>query len=340
MRVISQHGPPVYPIDVPDHPTATSSDTGSPKSSASGGVAQHGKVSTIFGADLYSSASTGGELVEQPTTPRGTAAVADIFVKLEADDATAGVNGTVIPKQDPDPAAMFGGKAPVLDDFWPDVERGREIIKRMSVEDVARHWKQFLHDVTGQLVIVQKEEAMTDFTSSRAAADGSRGDAAAGLGCSSSMKKITDLVEKYSFLIKTAQQLNPGKHKMTIYCRMTSLKCLHLPACICVSMGSALQAFGNLQAVFQLLLLAATAAEAVHVPWLSCPAPVVAHSARSRGIRWQGYLLTMAVTAGGVGAQTYTTTYAAYGMDQLPQMLQVAYNASLRYCFIKSQNIC
>eukprot|EP00878_Enallax_costatus_P015862 GHUV01016626.1.p1 GENE.GHUV01016626.1~~GHUV01016626.1.p1 ORF type:complete len:407 (+),score=84.71 GHUV01016626.1:469-1689(+) len=219
MRVISQHGPPVYPTDVPDQPPATSSDTGSPKSSASGGIAQRGKAN--LAADLRSSASTAGELVVQPTTPRGAAA-ADVCVKADVDNAPAGADVLVDRPQEAAPAAMFGGKAPVLDEFWPDVEQGREVIKRMSLEDVVRHWKQFLHDVTGELVNVQKEESMMAFNSGRAgrfsaaAADGMSGDAAAaGLECSVSMKRINDLVEKYSFLVKTAQQLNPGA-----YCRL------------------------------------------------------------------------------------------------------------------------
>jgi hypothetical protein len=105
----------------------------------------------------------------------------------------------------------------------------------MSVEDIIRHWKQFLQDVTGELVNVQREESMAEFkqqvgtpqgacAAATAAADG---DAAAAAGdgggaaaeaaaqaellLSPSHQRINDMVAKYSFLVKTAQQLNPSK---------------------------------------------------------------------------------------------------------------------------------
>lgn len=223
MRVISEHGPPVYPIDVPDQPpAAASSDTAaSPQSSSatSGASRQHSKSAkmlAILPTELRSSASTAGEVLMQPPTPGAAAGVA-----AAAAEAPAGPEvGSARMDQDIDlntnsAAAVFGTNVINIDEFWPNVQEGREVIKRMSVEDIVRHWKQFLHDVTGELVNVQKEESMLAFNSSRhagscaaaAAADG----AAAGPECSASMQRINQLVEKYSFLIKTAQQLNPGE---------------------------------------------------------------------------------------------------------------------------------
>lgn len=130
----------------------------------------------------------------------------------QAQDAEAAANA----------AAVFGAKTVNNDEFWPNVQEGREVIKRMAVEDVIRHWKQFLQDVTGELVNVQKEESMTAFMqqngrqnscAAAAAIEGAAGScdvSPVGQECSASMKKINELVDKYSFLIKTAQQLNPG----------------------------------------------------------------------------------------------------------------------------------
>jgi hypothetical protein len=109
----------------------------------------------------------------------------------------------------------------------------RAAVKAMSVEDIIRHWKQFLQDVTGELVNVQREESMAAFKQQAAAAGRPHGacaaavagDAAAAAGedaaadaaaqaellLSPSHQRINDMVAKYSFLVKTAQQLNPSE---------------------------------------------------------------------------------------------------------------------------------
>jgi hypothetical protein len=118
-----------------------------------------------------------------------------------------------------------------------NVVGARAAVKAMSVEDIIKHWKQFLQDVTGELVNVQREESAAAFKQQAAAgrrhgtcaaavaANGSAaagGDAAAGdaaaeaaaqaeLLLSPSHQRINDMVAKYSFLVKTAQQLNPSE---------------------------------------------------------------------------------------------------------------------------------
>jgi hypothetical protein len=94
----------------------------------------------------------------------------------------------------------------------------RAAVKAMSVEDIIRHWKQFLQDVTGELVNVQREESMAGLKQQGScAAAGDGGDAAAdaaaqaALLLSPSHQRINDMVAKYSFLVKTAQQLNPSE---------------------------------------------------------------------------------------------------------------------------------
>jgi hypothetical protein len=103
----------------------------------------------------------------------------------------------------------------------------RAAVKAMSVEDIIRHWKQFLQDVTGELVNVQREESMAglkqdgSFAAATAAPAGDGdgcGDAAAAdaaaqaqLLLSPSHQRINEMVAKYSFLVKTAQQLNPSE---------------------------------------------------------------------------------------------------------------------------------
>jgi hypothetical protein len=102
----------------------------------------------------------------------------------------------------------------------------RAAVKAMSVEDIIRHWKQFLQDVTGELVNVQREESMAGLKQDGACAaatagDGDGGDAAAAeaaaqaqLLLSPSHQRINDMVAKYSFLVKTAQQLNPSECRL------------------------------------------------------------------------------------------------------------------------------
>jgi hypothetical protein len=90
----------------------------------------------------------------------------------------------------------------------------------MSPDNVIFHWKQFLQEASRVLVEVQQEEEEEVPTQQPQGAAGTSrtnnagnngGSSAAAAATSNSQQRIADLVDKYAYLVKTAQTLNPGE---------------------------------------------------------------------------------------------------------------------------------
>ncbi|WIA21214.1 hypothetical protein OEZ85_000458 [Tetradesmus obliquus] len=261
MLVISEHGPPVYPVDSPTPAASaataatsnTSGDTGSPSAAAAAAAAAAGSRPGLP-ADLQSSGSTAAGEAGAAAAAAAAAVLGEgVSGEAAATPAADEVDGSGSPAVQLDAQPEMHQEqqrqqhhVATLADFRDNVCGARAAVKAMSVEDIIRHWKQFLQDVTGELVNVQREESSAAFKQQQqaaaaaarphgtcaaavaangdaagAAGDGVSAEAAAAAaggadpGLSPSHARINEMVAKYSFLVKTAQQLNPSA-----YCRL------------------------------------------------------------------------------------------------------------------------
>lgn len=158
--------------------------------------------------------SSSSALLGHATTPPNSSntAATDISAHVEAD---VGVNSTA------DSAAAQQQQQGVV----PAAVDSAEAVKSMTTEDMLASWKQFLRELSRELMNMQAEAAAAALPAQPPAAAGKAAGSAAdttagaavsqlhGLGSSTpAAQRLTALVDKYSSIMRMACALNPGRH--------------------------------------------------------------------------------------------------------------------------------
>lgn len=218
MRILQESGPPVFDRDELLAEQAKSSSSGS-------GLVRHNN-STCQTPD--NSSNTGATGSSAPAV-----AAADVGIASTADSspaAAAACPGVVV-KQEPLQQHELQQHPSTGNDTNP-----AQAVKCMSSDDILATWKQYLKDLTLELMNLQAEAAAAVLQTSRAAAAGGAGaleeafqlpagavggppaqvnlssnSAREFAGSSGAAQRLNALVKKYSSILIMASSLNPGR---------------------------------------------------------------------------------------------------------------------------------